>query len=78
MHPPAVWNVNETTLNDCNRTNNVVEGWNNRFSKVVGLKPSTILKLIRKIKNEINAVRAKLAVDALCEPIESRTKKRPQ
>jgi len=55
MYPPAVWNVNESTLNDCKRTNNIVEGWNNRFSKLVGQKHPTIWKLIRKIKNEINA-----------------------
>ncbi|KAL4098233.1 hypothetical protein QTP88_022877 [Uroleucon formosanum] len=47
------------------RTNNIVEGWNNRFSKLVGQKHLTIWKLIRKIKNEINADRAKLTIDAL-------------
>lgn len=75
MYPPAVWNVNESTLNNCNRTNNIVEGWNNRFSKLVGQKHPTIWKLIRKIKNEINADRAKLAIDALGEPKESSTKR---
>ena len=68
MFPPAVWNVNKTTLNDCHRTNNIVEGWNNRFSKLVGQKHPTIWKLIRKIKNEIDADRAQLALDALGEP----------
>jgi len=62
-----VWNVNKTTLNDCHRTNNI-EGWNNRFSKLVGQKHPTIWKLIRKIKNEIDADRAQLALDALGEP----------
>ncbi|XP_022183199.1 uncharacterized protein LOC111042808 [Myzus persicae] len=68
MFPPAVWNVNKTTLNDCHRTNNIVEGWNNRFSKLVGQKHPTMWKLIRKIKNEIDADRAQLALDALGEP----------
>ncbi|KAL4091130.1 hypothetical protein QTP88_025868 [Uroleucon formosanum] len=67
MFPPAVWNVNKTTLNDCHRTNNIVERWNNRFSKLVGQKHPTIWKLIRKIKNEIDVDRAQLALDALGE-----------
>jgi len=40
--PLAVWNVNEFALNDCNRTNNIVEGWNNKFSKLVGQKHPSI------------------------------------
>ncbi|KAF0697291.1 Uncharacterized protein FWK35_00035520, partial [Aphis craccivora] len=34
--PPNLWNVNESTLNDEERTNNSTEGWNLRFSKLVG------------------------------------------
>lgn len=33
MYPPIVWNVNNTTLIDCHRTNNIVEEWSNRFMK---------------------------------------------
>jgi len=36
MFPLAVWNVNKTTLNNCNRAIKNVEEWNNRFSKLVG------------------------------------------
>jgi len=69
IFPPAVWNVNKTTLNDCHRTNNIIEGWNNRFSKLVGQKHPTTWKLIRKIKNhEIDADREQLALDSLGEP----------
>ncbi|KAL4136192.1 hypothetical protein QTP88_007756 [Uroleucon formosanum] len=57
------------------RTKNIVEGWNSRFSKLVSQKHPTIWKLIRKIKNEINADRAKLTIDTLGEPEESRTKR---
>jgi len=58
-----------------NRTNNIVEGWNNRFSKLVGQNHPTIWKLITKNKNEINVNQAKLAIDALGEPEESRIKR---
>jgi len=75
LYPPAVWNVNETTLNVCNRTNNIFERFNNKFSKLVDQQHHTIWKLIGKIKNEIKADRAKLALDALGEPEYSSTKR---
>lgn len=38
MYPPALWNVNKTILNDCHRTDNIVQGWNNSFTKLAGQK----------------------------------------
>jgi len=35
--PPSVWNVRDATLNNGDRTNNVCEGWNNRFSNLVSI-----------------------------------------
>jgi len=36
---PESWNVNSTTLStNPHRTNNAYEGWNNRFSHLVGIK----------------------------------------
>lgn len=49
------------------RTNNTTEGWNNRFSHLVGQKHTTIWKLIRKIKNEVSADRGKLALNDVGE-----------
>jgi len=43
----------------------MTEGWNKRFSKLCGHKHPTISKLIRKIKMEISADKAKLALDAV-------------
>jgi len=31
-----MWNVYQTTLDNGHRTNNETEGWNHRFSKLVG------------------------------------------
>lgn len=67
LYPPATWNVNTTTINDGHRINNIVEGWNNRFSKLAGQKHTTLWKLINKIKNEINANQAQLALDHIGE-----------
>lgn len=36
LFPPELWNVNEATLNDTARTNNMCEAWNNGFRTTVG------------------------------------------
>ena len=36
MFPPAIWNIHEATVNGDPRTNNVCEGWNNKFFNLVG------------------------------------------
>lgn len=33
--PPEIWNVHEATIRDESRTNNLCEGWNNRYSRLV-------------------------------------------
>ena len=50
--PPQEWNVNETTLNNGQRTNNQCEGWNNRFTHLVGHQHPHIWKLIKFLKLE--------------------------
>ena len=34
--PPPKWNMHQVTLDDQPRTNNISEGWNNKFSSLVG------------------------------------------
>ncbi|CAG2208660.1 unnamed protein product [Mytilus edulis] len=36
MFPPTIWNVHDATVNGDSRTNNVCEGWNNKFFNLVG------------------------------------------
>ncbi|CAI6371897.1 unnamed protein product [Macrosiphum euphorbiae] len=72
MFPPNTWNVHDTTLHGSHRTNNPTEGWNNRFAHLVGQKHPTIWKLIRKIKNEVAADLAKLALNDVGEPFNKR------
>jgi len=42
IFPLNLWNVNESTLNDKERTNNSTKGWNLKFSKLVGQTHPTI------------------------------------
>ncbi|XP_065323667.1 uncharacterized protein LOC135930806 [Gordionus sp. m RMFG-2023] len=58
--PPETWNVNQSTLSDEERTNNQCEGWNHRFSNLVGNKHPSIWVLIKKMKCEVAADETKL------------------
>ena len=53
------------TLADSDRTNNQTEGWNNRFSRLVGHKHPSIWVLITKIRLEIASEETKLAQQTL-------------
>ncbi|CAH1731419.1 unnamed protein product [Aphis gossypii] len=72
VFPPCTWNVHQTTVSndDSNRhrtNNNVTEGWNNRFSHLIGIKNPKVWHLIRKLKYEIASNYAKLALDDVGE-----------
>ena len=44
MFPPAIWNVHDATVNGDARTNNMCEGWNNKFFNLVEhAHPSTCI-----------------------------------
>ncbi|XP_016660189.1 uncharacterized protein LOC107883841 isoform X2 [Acyrthosiphon pisum] len=57
--PPSDSNVRDATLNNGDRTNNVCEGWNNRFSNLVNHKHQTIWTLITKIWHEMQQTKPK-------------------
>lgn len=67
IFPPETWNVHQTTIQNNQRTNNVCESWNNRFRHLVGVQHPSIWTLINKIKNELSADRAKLALQTVGE-----------
>ena len=50
--PPPDWNVHDATVSDAQRTNNQCEGWNNRFTHLVGHHHPHIWKLIKFLKLE--------------------------
>ncbi|MPC69142.1 hypothetical protein E2C01_063357 [Portunus trituberculatus] len=52
MYPPAIWNVHEATLHGNSRTNNICEGWNNKFSNLVGHHHPSVWKCIQWFQKE--------------------------
>jgi len=61
LYPPSIWNVYQTTLDNGHRTNNETEGWNHRFSKLVGHNHPSIWSLIKKMRLELSSDETKLA-----------------
>ncbi|XP_057336362.1 uncharacterized protein LOC130674924 [Microplitis mediator] len=61
LFPPEIWNVFETALEGGEGTNNIVEGWNNRFKHIVGLHHPSIWLLIDKMRSEVATDQVKLA-----------------
>lgn len=51
-YPPAMWNQYQTAINKSHRTNNVSEGWHNRFRVVVGKKHPDLYTAIGEIQKE--------------------------
>ena len=60
---PAQWNIHEVTLANQPRTNNVSEGWNNKFRNLVGQSHPTVWKLIECLQAECARVSAVLLQD---------------
>ncbi len=47
-----LWNVNNNTIQGQHRTNNVVEGWNNRFSSLLSCSHPNFWKFLQGLKKE--------------------------
>ncbi|XP_076055366.1 uncharacterized protein LOC143033764 [Oratosquilla oratoria] len=63
MFLPERWNQHHATLNNEPRTNNICEGWNNKFSSLVGHSNPTIWKLIECLQAEASNVDSVLLQD---------------
>ena len=50
--PPALWNVNQATLEDGHRMNNACESWNNGFKHMLGHSHPSIWVAIEAIKKD--------------------------
>ncbi|KAL8596216.1 hypothetical protein ACOMHN_021256 [Nucella lapillus] len=75
LFPPAQWNMHHDTLSDQPRTNNVAEGWNNKFHSLVGQNHLSIWKLIECLQTECARVSCILAQDERGIRPKKRTKK---
>ena len=70
-----LWNVHQATVNDCPRTNNLCEEWNNKFYNLVGYQHPSIWKLRRMIQKEEAVVSAVITRDLVGELPIKKTKK---
>ena len=68
-------NVHQATLNGEARTNNTMEGWNNRFVHIVGLKHSSLWILISELQKEDRVARGDIAKDDIGNPPQKRARK---
>ena len=50
---PQVWNVLDATVSDSQQINNVCEGWNNSFRRLVGQNHSSIWVFIECVQKDI-------------------------
>ena len=74
--PPELWNVHEATVSGAPLTNNQCDGWNNRFSHLVGYKHPSIWMLVEAIQMENQKVMTLIAQDLIGQPPRKRI--RPQ
>ena len=51
-YPPSFWNVYIATLNDQHRTNNVSEGWHNRFHLLMGKNHPDLYSALKEFQKE--------------------------
>ena len=56
LFPPHRWNMHKMNMADQPRTNNVCEGWNDKFHSLVGHSHPTIWKLIEILQVEANRI----------------------
>ena len=73
--PPATWNVHERTLANEPRTNNLCEGWNSRFSSMVGFTHPSIWKAIKSIQVETNEASTNILQSNIGNPPRKHTKR---
>ena len=76
MFPPAIWNVHDATVNGDARTNNMCEGWNNKFFNLVGHAHPSIWRVIEWCQKEEATVRTIIQQDAVGNPPGKRTQQR--
>ncbi|CAF2870226.1 unnamed protein product [Rotaria sp. Silwood2] len=56
----SLWNVNTNTLQGQHRTNNVVEGWNDRFTSLMNCSHPNFWKFLKGLKKEQSYVDAQI------------------
>ena len=65
MFPPSIWSVHSATVDSDPRTNNVCEGWNNKFFTLVGNTHPSIWTYIQWFQREHATVTTIIQQDAI-------------
>ena len=73
--PPSIWNVLAITIEGGSRTNNICEGWNNAFSKLVGHSHPTIWRAIDTIRKDQAQAATIMQREKQGEPPSKRTRR---
>lgn len=60
IFPPRIWNVRCALMNESNRTNNAVEGWNNQLNNYSKCSHPHLHKFIQVVKDDMTAYRTKI------------------
>ncbi|KAL8609404.1 hypothetical protein ACOMHN_019893 [Nucella lapillus] len=68
LFAPAIWNVHNATIDNNPRTNNICEGWNNKFMNLVGHYHPSIWRTIEWFQKEEATVRTIMQQDAVGNP----------
>ena len=74
-YPPALWNVHQATLDGEARTNNQCEGWNNRFTHLVGYQHPSVWTMIDTLKKEDAVSCTHIAKDLNGQPPKKRIRR---
>ncbi|KAG7167094.1 hypothetical protein Hamer_G005427 [Homarus americanus] len=72
MFAPHLWNVHDATMNNNARTNNICEGWNNKFFNLVGHYHPSIWRVIEWFQLEEAIVSTIIKQDAVGNPPQRR------
>ena len=78
LFAPEVWNVFDTTLRDGQRTNNICEGFNNAFRRLVGQNHPSIWVFIECVQKDVREVSTTLAMIERGDPPAKRLRKSSQ
>ena len=60
-YPPTLWNQHTAALTNSHKTNNVSEGWHNRFRVLVGKHHPDLYSALNEIKKEQAAIKVPIA-----------------
>ncbi|KAG7154302.1 hypothetical protein Hamer_G026562, partial [Homarus americanus] len=76
MFAPHIWNVHDATMNNNARTNNICEGWNNKFFILVGHYHPSAWRVIEWFQREEATVSIIIQQDGVGNPPRRRVRRR--